>query len=157
MSHQSLRAPDNIKEKIDDAIARLIGVVAVAIGLLGVGLVAWATYMVAQLEHPTWGAFFLIGGFLVVAVFFLRVGWRLLFNRPNRFGSIFGPLGWGIWGVAFALLAATMLVFSAHDLALRIDVIIERVLPIIGSVVFSYWCFKSGKRAKANASSKGAP
>lgn len=156
MSRDPKPTSDEIKEEIDGTISRLIGFVAAAIGLLGLSLAVWATYMVAQLQHPTGGAFAIIGVFLALAVFFLRVGWRLFFNKPNRFGSIFSPRGWRALGAIFAVLAVAMLVVTAQNLAPRIETVIQQVVPVVGAFVFSYWCFKSGTRAETNASSKSA-
>jgi ATP-dependent Clp protease adapter protein ClpS len=45
---------------------------------------------------------------LVMSVFFLVVGYRLLFNRPNRNGSLLSPIGWMVLAVCFFAVGAVV-------------------------------------------------
>ena len=132
-----------IKAKVDAVFARLIGLVAGTIGIAAMALAGWASFKVYPLEHRAPG-FVVIGAFLVIGVFFLLVGWRLLLNRPNRYGSILSPVGWRVLGSLFAFFVGTM--------TLTLDTILKVAAPVIGSAIFSYWCFRSARRARANAS-----
>lgn len=139
-----------IRAKVDAVFARLIGLVAGLIGIAAVTLAGWASYKVYPLEHRVPG-FVLIAIFLGIGVFFLLVGWRLLLNRPNRYGSILSPVGWRVLGSLFAVVGIGLLAFFVGTMTLTLDTISPMAVSVIGSAVFSYWCFRSASRASANA------
>ena len=140
-----------IKAKVDAVFARLIGLVAGTIGIAAMALAGWASFKVYPLEHRAPG-FVVIGAFLVIGVFFLLVGWRLLLNRPNRYGSILSPAGWRLLGSLFAVIGVGVFAFFVGTMTLTLDTILKVAAPVIGSAIFSYWCFRSARRARANAS-----
>jgi len=45
---------------------------------------------------------------VAVCAFFLFVGYRLLFNRPNKYGSLLPPIGWYTLAGTFVSLAALL-------------------------------------------------
>jgi hypothetical protein len=139
-----------IRAKVDAVFARLIGLVAGLIGIAAVALAGWASYKVYPLEHRAPG-FVVIAMFLVIGVFFFLVGWRLLLNRPNRYGSILSPVGWRVLGSLFAVVGIGLFAFFVGTMTLTLDTISTTAVPVIGSAVFSYWCFRSAGRASANA------
>ena len=53
---------------------------------------------------------------VVIAAFCLSVGYRLLFNRPNRYGSILSPVGWRLFAAFFVAVAVALATVSiGHD------------------------------------------
>ncbi len=139
-----------IKAKVDAVFARLIGLVAGLIGIAAVALAGWASYKVYPLEHRAPGLV-VMGIFLVIGVFFLLVGWRLLLNRPNRYGSILSPVGWRVLGSLFAVVGIGLFAFFVGTMTLALDTISTMAVAVIGSAIFSYWCFRSASRASENA------
>jgi hypothetical protein len=140
-----------IKAKVHAVFARAIGVVAALIGVTAIALALWASYKVYPLQHRTAG-FVLIGMFLVIGVFFLLVGWRLSLNRPNRFGSLLSPLGWRALGALFAAVGIGLSAFFVGTTTLTLNDVSIMAVPVIGSGVFAYWCFRAANKASANAS-----
>jgi hypothetical protein len=139
-----------IRANVDAVFARLIGVVAGLIGIAAMALAGLASYKVYLLEHRAPG-FVLIAVFLVIGVFFFLVGWRLLLNRPNRYGSVLSPVGWRVLGILFAVVGIGLFAFFVGTMTLTLDTISTTAVPVIASAIFSYWCFRSASRARANA------
>ena len=87
------------------AVARIAGAIlalAGAVLLFGVGLVCVRALSIPRLlEHGGSIVLLVLGG---IAVFCLSVGYRLTFNRPNRYGSFLSPLGWRILCAVFLIL-----------------------------------------------------
>jgi len=84
-------------------IQRVIGAVALLLGLALSGLVlSGAVKLLTQAGAGTTIHIF-IAVVAVLAAFFISVGWRMTFNRPNRHGSLLTP---GLWYVISALFIA---------------------------------------------------
>jgi hypothetical protein len=85
-------------------VERLAGGVLIAFGL---GLSILAVWIVERQFTLQRGlqldAVAMVLGFFLVAVFCLAVGYRLFFERPNRYGSMLSPSGWMV--LAACLLA----------------------------------------------------
>jgi len=83
----------------------------------------------------------------VIAAFCLLVGYRLLLNRPNRFGSLLTPVAWQILGVCLAARAAAMAVLCIAQGTYTL---------ILGSVLLgclAYGCIVAGRDLRAPAAS----
>src|SRR5262245_47715125 len=90
--------PDEIQKAegpVNRIYAKVVGGVMLWIGVAGLGLFVYFAYKLAVLGRtPAIGADVFMVVLAIVGVFCVYVGWRLFFNRPNRFGSILTPLGW---------------------------------------------------------------
>lgn len=127
----------------DTIVARFAGFILFAFGL---GLIALsAGLVVRQLEfrgNLSADVLGMIVGFTLVAVFCIPVGFRLLFNRPNRYGSILSPGGWFTLASVFAILALAMLYFAFDVLS---------PMGLLGAVLcapFAYLCYMVGMAAR---------
>jgi ATP-dependent Clp protease adapter protein ClpS len=90
-------------------IARIIGGVSLAFGIAAAVLAVWAIdrqFAVRGIVQVSAAAVIVV--FLLIAAFSCLVGYRLVFNRPNRHGSILSPLGWKTLGLSFLIVALTM-------------------------------------------------
>lgn len=82
-------------DRADTFMARLAGAVSLAFGIaLGI-LAIWMVERQITLR----GAIESIAAALIIFLFVISafcslVGYRLLFNRPNRYGSLLSPVGW---------------------------------------------------------------
>jgi hypothetical protein len=93
-------------------LARAAGAVllvfGVALGALGSVAVLRHIESIAAVD---WTATLVLALFGVLSIFCLAVGYRLAFNRPNRYGSILPPAAWavlaGIFGIAGLAFGAT--------------------------------------------------
>jgi len=132
----------------DVILARFAGLILFAFGL---GLVALSTGLVVrQLEFyrtvPA-KALGMVSVFTLIAVFCIPVGFRLLFNRPNRYGSVLSPGGWFTLSSVFAILAFAQLYF-AFDVA--------SPLGLIGAILcapFAYLCYLVGVAVRTRLTS----
>ena len=90
-------------------MARIIGGVSLAFGIaaaiLAVGAIGqqFAIRGVVQISAAA-----VIVVFLSISAFSCLVGYRLVFNRPNRNGTILSRSGWKTLGVSFSIVALTM-------------------------------------------------
>ena len=149
------------ERQVNAIFAKVIGGVMLWIGVAFLGLLVWAVFKLMLLDRrPEFGALALLGVFAVVGAFCALVGWRLFLNRPNRFGSILGPVGWRILGGVFGFSALAFIVFAVallRDGSLSQGVFATFVTAVVSCSIFSHWCFVSARRAASNsASSNGA-
>jgi succinate dehydrogenase/fumarate reductase cytochrome b subunit len=99
-----------VRERLDQVhpiVTRIAGAVLLASGILSAVLASWIVER--QLEFH--GALALrsppavmVICFVLVAAFCLMVGYRLLLNRPNRYGSLLSPTGWRLLASFFVAL-----------------------------------------------------
>jgi len=90
-------------------VARIIGGVSLAFGIAAGILAVWAIdrqFAIRGIVQIS--AAVVIAVFLSIAAFCCLVGYRLVFNRPNRHGSILSPTGWKALGLSFLIVALTM-------------------------------------------------
>ena len=141
---------EQIDRKVDGWTTKIVGGVFLWIGVVFAGLTVWASYKVSLLHQPENAAAYGIAcGFCLIAAFCLLVGWRLFWNRPNRYGSILGPIGWGILCLFFGG-AGLFLTFAFGISKLLTD--ISLAWPVVACFVFSYWCFHLARKALTNVS-----
>jgi hypothetical protein len=92
-------------------MARVAGAALLAFGL---GLAALAVWMVERRLSLSGGlepgVAAVIAVFAALALFCLLAGYRLLFDRPNRYGSLLSPLGWRVLATFFFALALAFMV-----------------------------------------------
>src|SRR5262249_23155335 len=90
-------------------IARTAGAVSLALGL-GLAILAFRIFerQFALAHDLQLSAIFFVMGCVLLASFCLMAGYRFLFNRPNRHGSLLSPRGWKILAGCFAVPAVAM-------------------------------------------------
>jgi hypothetical protein len=90
-------------------IAKIIGGVSLAFGIAAADLAVWAVdrqFAVRGVVQVSAAAVILV--FLAIAAFCCLVGYRLVFNRPNRHGSVLPPTSWKTLGISFLIVSLTM-------------------------------------------------
>ena len=135
---------DPSTQPVEPWLVRAAGFVLFCIGVLLSALLAWGSYRVATSSKTTDSTVFIVGAVLLpIALFCCVAGFRLLFNLPNRYGSILPPTGWyAIAGVSVAL-AACVAVASA--LAGRLS----DLIGVVCMLAFASWCVRAGRRLKS--------
>lgn len=89
------------KPEVSPGIRRTVGFLVLGLGLaILVGAVRSLI-----LDTATWQQAIALTLLVLFCVLAVQFGWRLSFNRPNRYGSIMGPTAWRVW--ATVLLIAT--------------------------------------------------
>jgi len=83
-----------------------------------------------------------------VTLFFLHVGWRLSLNRPNRYGSFFGPIGWWLLAVMFCAtaIALTTVAFTADGVEG-----LAALVPGAGCLALAYLCYRCARKFRRPA------
>jgi hypothetical protein len=94
--------------------------------------------------------FAVLGG---IEMFCVGVGYRLFFNRPNLYGSIFGPFGWMALGIVLTILTVSVAVGSVMR---GWEAVLQATGPLIAMVIFALWCFRMHGRLKIRASENHA-
>lgn len=136
------------KQPVPGWMTKVVGGVTLWIGFAFGALFSWMLYKISSpnVRMEMW-VVVLLAVIAAIALFCVSVGYRLFFNRPNRYGSILGPIGWrivsGFFGLTAVGLASAALFTDAYTNRTSIDVL----SPILFSGVFSYWCFRIGERA----------
>jgi len=133
---------------------KIVGGVLLWIGVGAVGLFSWMLYK-ARLDHL--GVYVFLAAFAIISLFCLSVGWRLFFNRPNRYGSILDPISWRIVGTMFGLIAWFFTELIMARLDARAEVLAMFALWLALSCAVCYWCFRRARLLSTHGSSgKGA-
>lgn len=90
-------------------IARFVGGVSLAFGIASGMLGIWAADQQFALGHVMQvSAAAAVVGFLAIAAFCCLVGYRLLFNRPNRYGQLLSRTGWRFVATSFCMITLTI-------------------------------------------------
>jgi tetratricopeptide (TPR) repeat protein len=127
--------------KIVGAILALIGGAATAL------LVSVVVKLLGRQISLDYGGLIFVAILFGVSAFCLSVGYRLVMNRPNRYGSLLSPGAWRVMSVCFAMLA------------LFFEFLIFRAAPRAGSLgagialaplMFAAWCWTAGRAARRN-------
>jgi uncharacterized membrane protein YadS len=124
-------------------MAKIIGIVSSLCGIAAAVLIA--RVMIAQISsyhRLSIGASIFVSASALLAWFFLPVGYRLTFNRPNRYGSILGVSEWRCVSVFFAALTASLVVgaVTRHEL--------DVLLYAFPTIAASYWCWMRALRLR---------
>jgi ATP-dependent Clp protease adapter protein ClpS len=132
----------DIMDKTHAIIARLAGGVLLAFGI-ALGLLAVAF---VQRQFASSGEIELAVAVSIVCVFMMSafcslMGYRLLLNRPNRYGSLFSPAGWRILAALFYILAVGLTSFSIWRGNYRL------LVAPVGLGLLGYGCVIAGRRA----------
>ena len=80
-------------------------------------------------------------------VFLLLLGYRLVFNRPYRDGSLLSPLGWRVIAVCFSALAV---VFGFEG----VQEDVAAVVPALGAALLAYACVLAARRERVQPPSQ---
>jgi hypothetical protein len=89
------------KPEVSTGVRGIVGFLVLALGLAV--LVGAVRSLI--LDIATWGQAVVLTLLVLFCLLAVHFGWRLLFNRPNVYGSIMGPTAWRIW--ATVLLVTT--------------------------------------------------
>jgi hypothetical protein len=134
-------------------VARISGAVLLAFGLGIAALAIWIVERQLTLRGTIKldAAAFVLGfGFL--AWFCSAVGFRLAFNRPNRYNSILSPNGWLGLAVCLGILGIAAVVFNLQSAKY-----LEVGLAIVVAGVFIYGCIRARAVAIRKGRNDGAP
>ncbi|HEY4370014.1 MAG TPA: hypothetical protein VGN07_22465 [Steroidobacteraceae bacterium] len=126
----------------DTLLARVAGLLLCPFGLAVLGLAVFLGYrgLTAGTDFPAVLAVMTI--FALIGVFCAVTGYRLLFNRPNRYGSLLSPIGWWILSGLFAAMALGLAVFVLESR--KYDGV---AVPLI-SGGFAYQSYRAGLAAR---------
>jgi ATP-dependent Clp protease adapter protein ClpS len=130
-------------DKTGAIIARFAGGVLLAFGIVLAALVIW--FVVRQFAAP--GAIELAVAVSVVIVFTMSafcslVGYRLLLNRPNRYGSLLSPAGWRVLAAFFCIVGVALIplaVWGGHY---------QLLAASVGLGALGYGCVIAGRRTR---------
>jgi F0F1-type ATP synthase membrane subunit c/vacuolar-type H+-ATPase subunit K len=131
---------------VPPAWARIVGfvVLVAALGLAAVlvdGIVSYATQ--PELRRHLTSSTVIFGLVLVVlGGFCAQAAYRLVFNRPDRNGTLFSRVGWGALGTGLLSMAGLM---ALAILSVRRPNESD-VLMIVVLVSFGIWCFVLASR-----------
>jgi ATP-dependent Clp protease adapter protein ClpS len=96
-------------DKYGRLIARIIGGVSLAFGIASAILAVWAVdrqFAIRGIVQISAAAAIVV--FLSISAFCCLVGYRLVFNRPNRNGSLLSPTGWRMLALYFCIIGLTI-------------------------------------------------
>ena len=140
------------RQPVPSWMTKILGGVTLWIGVAFGALLFWLLYKLASpnVRVEVW-VVVLLGVVAAIALFCLSVGYRLFLNRPNRYGSILGPMSWRIVGGFFGLIAVGLASVALFTEAYSNQAPAEVWSSILFGGAFSYWCFriagKAGRRA----------
>jgi len=131
-------------QPVEPWLARSLGFILFAFGVLLLGLLAWGAFRVKSKLGPLgFEVLILAAGVLVVGVFCFMVGGRLFLALPNRYGSILSPFGWHTLGLLS--LATGIAIGVAALRAGRVDDLVGTA----STVIFALWCHRAVKRLRS--------
>jgi|HubBroStandDraft_1064217.scaffolds.fasta_scaffold54424_1 ATP-dependent Clp protease adapter protein ClpS len=131
-------------------IARVAGAVLLA---FGTGLSILAIWVVER-QFTLRGslqltAIAMVMGFSLLAAFCFPVGYRLLLNRPNRYGSLLSPAGWVVLGICILSITLLLIVYGSQA---------DRPLwaAAVGLVLLACGCFLAARNSSRAAKQTSA-
>jgi ATP-dependent Clp protease adapter protein ClpS len=135
-----------MKLAVPSPLLKLVGAVMLAAGMLGAALAAWLIELrLPATRGDASGSISLTALLVAICAFCSLVGYRLLFNRPNRFGSLFSPFAWRLFAGFFCLMGVLMTIPSLR----RGEYGALVILPCFGAL--GYACLLASRRARINA------
>ena len=96
-------------DKTGRLIARIVGGISLAFGIASAILAVWAVdrqFAIGGIVQISAAA--AVVGFLLISAFCCLVGYRLVFNRPNRSGSLLSVTGWKWLALCFWIVGLTL-------------------------------------------------
>ena len=133
-------------QPVGSAWARVVGLVVLvaALGLataLVGGIVSYATQ--PELQRHLTSSTVIFGLVLVVlGGFCAQAGYRLVFNKPDKNGTLFSRVGWGAVGTGLLSMAG-LIAFAVLSVR-RPDG--NDVLLVVALAAFGTWCFVLARR-----------
>ena len=130
-------------------LLKLTGAIASAFGAGLAALCVWALYRIVLVgagASPGVFTFFLV--VVPTAVFCLLVGFRLLFNRPNRHGSLLPLSGWLFLALLFSAVVVIGLVVVLRG---ELYAMSGSLLPAIAFASLSFRAYRAAKQSDAVA------
>lgn len=131
--------------KTDSRIARIAGVI---LFVFGIGLATLSVWIIER-QLTFHGALSLdvltvVLVLSVISLFCIVVGYRLAFNRPNRYGSILSPSAWIVLGAIFGILGlgttAYVVIFKLFDT--------QFITAVVSPFVFAVLCWRASAAAR---------
>ena len=129
-------------------VARFAGGILLAFGILLAILAAWIIERQLEFQRALAlrsPAVVMVICFGIVAAFCSTVGYRLLFNRPNRYRSLLSPTGWRVLAAFFVALGVGLGAVAIP----RADYEFLIAVPPLGLLV--YRCLAAARVAEDNA------
>ena len=94
-------------------MARVAGGVLLTFGIAVAILAIWIVERQLTLRGSLQStAAALVISFSLISAFCVLLGYRLLFNRPNRYGSLLPPIGWLVLAICFGVTGVGIAVFA---------------------------------------------
>ena len=128
-------------------IARVAGAILI---LLALGFAAIPVLIFELHDRISSNEWYVIGIFSALACGFFSIGFRLLLNKPNRYGALLSPFSWYIIGTVFfvagVVLAATTIRSSGY----------AHSGGILGSFLIGFWCIQAGNSVRDKSSPPSA-
>jgi hypothetical protein len=139
-------AEQSIIAKVSGAVLLAFGV---GLGVLAISIVERQLSLRGAIRGDA-AAFVVVAG--VLGLFCSTIGYRLTFNRPNRYNSILSPTSWLLLTVCFGAIGIAVAAFHLYSGA---------YIEAVGSFAFAsalvYGCVQARRGAISNKSVHGAP
>ena len=127
-------------------VDRTIGVVAMVIGMMLALLVfALGRPFLTGEKALSGGIITLLAVVLILTLFFVSTGLRLIFQLPNRHGSLFAP--W-VWFVISGVLLATSVVFILAGIK---QPLLDSIQGILSALLLSLLSYGAGSHFRQKA------
>lgn len=142
----------NQPQRLDMGASALLKIVGAIFALIGGAAAALLVLVVIRLlggqSALDFGALILAAILFGVSAFCLNLGYRLVLNRPNRYGSLLSPGAWRVMSVCFVMLTLFFAFF------------VLRAPPrgagapgagiVLAPLLFAAWCWMAGRAARRN-------
>lgn len=143
-SADPLRAAEDLvlTGRAHTVLARIAGGLLLPFGVFVLAFFLWGAGRIWSARGDLQSAAIITLVFSVVGVFCTLVGYRLLFLRPNSYGSLLTPIGWFALAGLFGLTAAVLAVFVISSKQYE-----SWYIPL-GSAGFGYRSYRAGIAAR---------
>jgi predicted N-acetyltransferase YhbS len=109
----------------------------------------WGIYRVSIANNWSIATIAVFGVIVLITLFCVATGLRLTLNRPNRYGSILGPAGWGVMAVIFGIVGLFGLAATTQSILQgKTEALFITLSGSACSVMFAYWCIRAAQRVR---------
>jgi predicted permease len=130
-------------------MARLSGVILLFAGLCLASLVTWIVARQLTMRVDIERSALLFCAIVAIVAFVCgTIGFRLTFDRPNRYQSLLPPFGWYTMAFVFVLLGSGL-----GFMVIRREGDYEQLVGAACAIVVARWCWKAGRTATARGRS----
>lgn len=119
----------------EKVIARVAGAILILVAL---GFAVIPVLIFKLHDRTRSSEWYAIGVFSALACGFFSIGFRLLFDRPNRNGTLLSPFSWYVIGAVFfatGIVLAVATISSSHY---------AHSAGILGAFLVGFWCIQAG-------------